>query len=95
MNCQLPKGKKNMTGKYTPLENYLTVLPANRGEVRLSFEHIERMLNDKLPPSAKQYSAWWSNETEGSHVQARSWMDAGWKVDAVNFKEKWVRFVRQ
>jgi hypothetical protein len=84
-----------MTGKYTPLENYLSVLPASRGEVRLSFEHIERMLNDKLPPSSKQYSAWWSNETKGSHVQAHSWMDAGWKVEAVNFSEKWVRFVRQ
>ena len=83
-----------MTGKYNPLENYLAILPASRGEVRLSFEHIERMLNDKLPPSAKQ-SAWWSNETEGSHVQARAWMDAGWKVDAVNFSQKWVRFVRQ
>jgi len=46
------------------------------------------MLNDKLPPSSKQYSAWWSNETKGSHVQAHSWMDAGWKVDAVNFSEK-------
>jgi len=84
-----------MTGKYNPLENYLAILPASRGEVRLSFEHIERMLNDKLPPSAKQHSSWWSNETEGFHVQARAWMDAGWKVDAVNFSQKWVRFVRQ
>ena len=84
-----------MAGKYTPLENYLTVLPAHRGEVRLSFEHIERMLKEELPPSAKQHRAWWSNETQGSHVQAHSWMDAGWKVDEVNFSEKWVRFVRQ
>jgi hypothetical protein len=84
-----------MAGKYTPLENYLAVLPPRRGEVRLSFEHIERILNGRLPPSSKQYNAWWSNETEGSHVQAHAWMDAGWKVDAVNFREKWVRFVRQ
>ena len=84
-----------MPGKYTPLENYLTVLPASRGEVRLSFEHIERMLNDKLPPSSKQYSAWWSNETKGSHVQAHAWLDASWKRDTVNFEQKWVRFVRQ
>jgi hypothetical protein len=84
-----------MTGKYSPLENYLTILPASRREVRLSFEHIERMLNGKLPPSARQYSAWWSNETKGSHTQTHSWMDAGWKVEEVNFSEKWVRFVRQ
>ena len=84
-----------MAGKYIPLENYLTALPASWGEVRLSFEHIERMLQGKLPPSARQYRAWWSNEAEGSHVQAHSWMDAGWKVDAVNFSENWVRFIRQ
>lgn len=84
-----------MTGKYTPLENYLTALPESRREVRLSFEHIERMLNDKLPPSAKEYTAWWNNEAEGSHVQAHSWMNAGWKRDTVNFQQKWVRFVRK
>jgi hypothetical protein len=84
-----------MAGKYTPLENYFIVLPESRGEVRLSFEQIERILNDKLPPSAKQYNAWWSNEAGGSHIQAHSWMDAGWKVDEVNLNEKWVRFVRQ
>ena len=84
-----------MAAKYTPLEQYLIALPASQQAVRLSFEHIERMLNDKLPPSAKEYIAWWNNEAEGSHVQARSWMDAGWKTDTVNFKQKWVRFVRK
>ena len=40
-----------MAGKYTPLENYLRDLPDSQREVTLSFEQIERILNDKLPPS--------------------------------------------
>jgi hypothetical protein len=47
-----------MTGKYTPLKHYLQDLPASQMEVTLSFEQIERILNDKLPPSAFQYQAW-------------------------------------
>ncbi len=84
-----------MTGKYTPLEQYLTALPASQEDVTLSFEQVERILNDKLPPSAQEHQAWWENESEGSHIQAHSWMDVGWKVDAVNLTEKWVRFVQQ
>ena len=57
----------------------------------MSFEQIERILNDQLAKFAKEYTAWWNNEIDGSHVQARSWIDAGWKVDkdGVNLKEKW------
>ena len=84
-----------MAGKYSPLEHYLHDLPASQKEVRLSFEQIERILNDKLPASAYEYQAWWANEKEGNHVNARAWADAGWKVDEVNFKGKWARFVRQ
>jgi hypothetical protein len=83
-----------MTGKYTPLEQYLTALHASQQDVTLAFEQVERILNDKLPPSAYQYQAWWANQKEGSHVEAFAWVDAGWLVDAVNFAEKWVRFIR-
>ncbi len=34
-----------MAGKYTPLEHYLQDLPASQKEVTLSFEQIERILN--------------------------------------------------
>lgn len=83
-----------MTGKYTPLEHYLRTLSENQRESRLGFEQIERILDAKLPPSAYEYQAWWANEKEGNHVNARSWANAGWKVDEVNFNEKWVKLIR-
>lgn len=84
-----------MTGKYDPLEKYLRSLPRTQEEVTLSFESIEQVLNDKLPPSAHEHRAWWGNQQQGTHVEAIAWMDAGWMVDTVDFREKWVKFVRQ
>ena len=83
-----------MAGKYTPLKNYLTALSPDQRDVMLSFIQIERILDDKLPPSAYKYQAWWANQKKGSHVEAQAWLDAGWKVDTVKFKEKRVRFRR-
>jgi hypothetical protein len=83
-----------MAGKYTPLENYLRDLPENRREVTLGFEQIEKILNDKLPSSAYEYRAWWENEKEGNHVNTRSWSNAGWRVESLDFNEKSVKFVR-
>jgi hypothetical protein len=83
-----------MAGKYTPLENYLRELPASQQEVRLGFEQIEGILNNKLPSSAYEDQRWWEHEKEGNHVNTRAWINAGWKVDEVNFSEKWVKLVR-
>lgn len=83
-----------MPGKYTPLEHHLRGLPATQKEVTLSFEQIERIINAKLPPSAYEYQAWWENEKEGNHVNARAWANAGWRVDAVNFTQRSVRLLR-
>ena len=88
-----------MAGKYTPLENYLRELPAGQRDVTLGFEQIERILNDKLPSSAHEYQAWWANEKEGNHVNARAWANAGWKnadwnVESVDFTRKQARLVR-
>ena len=80
--------------KYTPMKHYLAGLPDNTQEITLSFNQIERILDAKLPSSAHRHQAWWSNEQDGRHVQAHSWMNAGWLVDTFNQKEKWVRFRR-
>ncbi|WKZ34953.1 MAG: hypothetical protein QY332_15160 [Anaerolineales bacterium] len=83
-----------MPGKYTPLENFLRALPPAEREVTLSFERIEAIINSKLPASANEMSGW-EHETEGNHVNARAWANAGWHVGAVNLQAKWVRFVRR
>ena len=83
-----------MAGKYTPLENYLRDLPKNKREVTLRFEQIERILNDKLPVSAYEDHRWWEHETEGNHVNARSWTNAGWKIESLDVNKKRVKLVR-
>ena len=83
-----------MAGKYTPFENYLRDLAKSQSEVTLGFEQIERILNDKLPSSAYEDRRWWDNEKEGNHVNARSWSIAGWRVESLDFNEKWVKLVR-
>jgi len=89
------EGNPETVSKYSLLGNYFIALPVAQSEVTLTFSHIEQVLNDKLPSSALRYRAWWSNETEGSHSQARVWMNTGWLVDNVDFSRKQVRFIRR
>lgn len=63
--------------KYAPLRDALTA--GDTGPRRMRFDEIDELVGD-LPPSARRYDAWWHNEEEGSHVQARAWIDAGRRV---------------
>lgn len=83
-----------MAGKYTPLEKYLRDLPDSEQETTISFEQIERILNDKLPSSAYEDQRWWMREKEGNHIKTRAWASAGWKVQSVDVKKKQARLVR-
>ncbi len=83
-----------MAGKYTPLGAYLAAIPQGQSDITLSFEQIESILGDKLPPSAHEHRAWWSNETDGQHVNAHAWMDAGWTADTVDQERGVIRFLR-
>ncbi len=89
----LERRGKSLPSKYTPLEEHLRNLPASQLVVKLTFERIETIINSKLPASANEMS-WWEHETEGNHVNARAWANAGWRVGTVNLQGKWVRFVR-
>jgi hypothetical protein len=84
-----------MNGKYEPLEKYLRSLPMTQDKLTLSFDVIEQVLNDPLPAPAYEQREWWGNQKQGTNVEAIAWMDAGWMVETVDFREKWVRFVRQ
>ncbi len=80
--------------KYDPLKQYLLNLPPDKNDITLTFDQIGKIIIRNLPQSAYIHRAWWSNEAHGIHVSAHAWMDAGWRVDAVNQSEHWVRFIR-
>lgn len=76
--------------KYDPLKTYLSALKGT--SCALTFDAIEAIIDAPLTQSATEYREWWSNETPSptSHVQALSWMDAGWRVDTVRLHAKQV-----
>jgi hypothetical protein len=83
-----------MAGKYLPLEAYLSAVPKSSRKIVLSFAEIEAILKFKLPSSAYEDGRWWEREKEGNHVNRRAWMNAGWKVAALDHKKKKVTFQR-
>jgi hypothetical protein len=60
------------------------------GPVTLSFTAVEKVV--ALPPSARTYTAWWSNDRGGTHVQAAAWLDADREVAAVDLNAETVTF---
>ncbi|MCG6537142.1 MAG: hypothetical protein L7F78_21140 [Syntrophales bacterium LBB04] len=81
--------------RYEPLRQYLECIQPAISEESLSFSEIERILGSRLPNSAYEYRAWWSNPSSpADHPHAQSWLKAGWIVDTVNQKDRWVRFRR-
>lgn len=81
------------TSKYAPLGEFLQGIPGKQDRIRLSFENIEEIIGDELPPSAYQHRTWWANDTVG-HVQSKHWLSAGWKVGYRNMTSHEVTFSR-
>lgn len=79
-------------GKYDPLEAHLRALDQARFNV--TFETIESIIGEALPTSSSIYREWWSNEENGTHVQAHAWVQAGWRVEFVDLDGRRVEFVR-
>src|SRR6056297_348792 len=89
-----PKGSRNMSKKYAPLEEYLR--SAGHQEISLTFEEIESILSQPLPRSARDIRSWWSNPrgTQGLSQQS-AWIDAGYHVSSVSLGERgWVKLRR-
>jgi hypothetical protein len=78
--------------KYEPLKAFLRRQAGP--EVPLSFNEIEQLVGFRLPRSARRYHPWWANENNGAHVQARAWLDAGWKTGRVDVPGERVVFTR-
>jgi hypothetical protein len=79
------------TSRYEGLRVYLS----QRSEpvVRLSFADIEKIIGGSLPASARRYRPWWANEQSGTHVHARSWLDAGRRTANVDLNAGTADFV--
>jgi hypothetical protein len=74
--------------KYEALPQFLR---GHSGSLRLKFREIEDILGFKLPKSAYDHEAWWSNNATG-HSHARTWIRAGWRTAAVDLKARKVTF---
>jgi hypothetical protein len=78
-------------GKYTPLTDWLRKQPGKN--VTLSFDQIEQIIGDSLPPNAREYLRGWDN-TSGSAIND-SFLDAGWKTAMVDIENEKVKFQRR
>jgi len=64
--------------KYRSLQRFLAGKSREKPLI-LDFADIERQLGFPLPPSARLHKGWWANEHR-THVQARAWLEGGWRV---------------
>ena len=79
--------------KYQPLQDYLRHQGQNQGqtEVTLTIDAIEELIGDRLPASARQQRAWWSNRRRGA-VQANAWLGAGYQAVVIDLAQGCITF---
>ncbi len=77
--------------KYTPLKTFLAARMAN--EVPMTFDEIERIIGQSLPPAAFKHRPWWSNNPT-NNVMTRAWLDAGYKTERVDMAARRLTFIR-
>ena len=77
--------------KYQPLEIYLS---QSREEiVNVTFRKIEEVVGHELPPSARKYRYWWSNNPNNGII-TKYWLSAGYKSKNVNMECETLDFVK-
>ena len=75
--------------KYDPLFEHLCRVGDD--PVDMSFDEVAALVGG-LPASAERHRAWWGNEVDPQHVQAKAWINAGREVSAVDLAAKTVTF---
>ena len=75
--------------KYAPLTGYLS--SSGMDYILMTFAEVEEVIGDKLPRSAFEYRPWWSNNPS-NHVNADSWLRAGYKTADVDMVERKLAF---
>ncbi|MGI9250675.1 MAG: DUF7662 domain-containing protein [Pseudohongiellaceae bacterium] len=78
--------------KYDPLQQHLAGCKQSR--ITLSFVEIEKIINAKLPPSARSHQAWWANNPNG-HSHCRAWVKVGWYTSNLRISTGQIDFIRQ
>jgi hypothetical protein len=79
--------------KYSPLTRYLARRANYTDVATLSFQRIEGIIGDSLPPQAYKTAEWWKNSHTGA--QRNAWLDVGWHVEDVNIEKRTVAFRRE
>ena len=74
--------------EYQKFGSYLEKL--NGKPVYITFEEIEKILGEKLPDSAYQYDAWWSNSD--SHPLMKIVLSKNWKSKNLDLNLKQIEF---
>lgn len=77
--------------KYAPVAD---LLRRSRSRVTVTFAELDDLVGG-LPESARHHRGWWGNEASGGHVQARAWLEAGWRVESVTLTGGRVTFVQE
>lgn len=83
-----------MATNYPAIEAHLKQMAASQREATLTFEQTSGLMGHALPPSAFQNFAWWAAHDENSSPTHNAWGRIGWRVEAVDFDDQWVRFAR-
>ena len=78
-------------GKYSALGDYLRQQSAD--EIPMTFDKVEAVAGVKLPASARQYRAWWSNNPYNS-VMTKVWLEAGFESRHVDVEGRSLVFRR-
>jgi hypothetical protein len=78
-------------GKYEPLADFLR--KQRNDQIALTFGEIERIVGFKLPLSAKEHRAWWSNNPSNS-VMTKAWLSAGFESEQVDMENRKLVFRR-
>ncbi len=90
LHCARRVVSPRTVSKFAGLEGHLKFRAAFTDNVKLKFARIDGLIGSNLPMAAYRDLAWWSNASSSAH--AKAWLDAGWEVQEVNFKEGYAIF---
>ena len=90
LHCARRAVSPRTVSEWAGLEGHLKFRAAFTDTVKLKFARIDGLIGGNLPMAAYRDQAWWSNTSSSLH--AKAWLNAGWEVQEVNFKEGYATF---